>query len=150
MNYCECGHFKLRKDAKIVKRFICHCDFCKDYVGTDYNDECFLRRSDLAFLDQEKISFNRSPTFRKPLSRGKCIDCSKPVVSFAKLPLETFVLVPSNALPKHFELLDVCSHVFYHRRSKEHADSAPKYSNYWSSQIFTLWYLFNGLRQTKL
>jgi len=150
MNHCECGHFRLRKEATVVKRFICHCSFCKSYVGGPFNDECFLKESDLEFIDKGAISFNRSPTWRKPLSRGTCTDCSKPVVSFAKLPFETFVLVPTEALPETFELLDVCSHVFYHRRVREFRDSAPKYSNYWSSQIATLWFLFNGLKQTKL
>ena len=150
MNNCECGHFRLRKDAKVVKRFICHCEFCKNHVDGDFNDECFLRVSDLEFIDEKEISFNRSPSLRKPLGRGKCINCNNPVVSFAKLPIGGFILVPTELLPKNLELPDVCSHVFYHRRITEFRDSVPKYSNYWSSQIITLWNLFRGLRQTKL
>ena len=150
MNNCECGHFKLRKDAQVIKRFICHCDLCKTYVGGESNDECFLRASDLEFIDEEAISFNRSPSLRKPLGRGKCINCSKPVVSYAHLPFGSFVLVPTEALPKDLELPDVCCHVFYHRRKRENPDKAPKYSNYWSSQASALWSLFKGLRQTKL
>ena len=150
MNHCECNHAKFKKDAKVVKRFICHCDFCKKYVSGNCNDECFLRISDLEFINEESISFNRASSLRKPLRRGKCIECNKPVVSYANLPFGHFILVPTEALPKNIALPDVCSHVFYHRRIRNSPDNAPKYSNYWSSQIFTLWYLYNGLRQTKL
>ena len=150
MKNCECGHVKLRKDAKVVKRFVCHCDFCKNYVSGNYNDECFLRVHDLEFIDEEAISFNRPPSLRKPLRRGTCIDCGKPVVSYAILPFASFVLIPTEALPGSLKLPDICSHVFYHRRKSEFSDDVPKYCNYWSSQLFTLWYLFNGLRHTKL
>lgn len=141
---CECGIISISDNAKVINRFVCHCLFCQEYTNDSFNDESFFRKRDIIINKPELIEFTKNYSKLSPLSRGTCKTCKSPVISIAKIPLFSLILIPSETSIIKSLLPPVCAHVFYHRRKTDLNDSIPKYSGFWNSQLMTQWFLLKS------
>lgn len=91
---CTCGNVRLRSNAQVLSRIICHCGFCQEYTGASCNDEVFFMASDVYINGPENVVFRKYLSDNSPLSRGTCKVCSRPVISIAKTKFLTLILMP--------------------------------------------------------
>jgi hypothetical protein len=133
---CPCGASRFTVSGQAIGRFFCHCTICQKIYGQPFADVTYFRADAVDLPAGEPVEFRR---YRSPpaLRRGRCEKCGNPVAGFLTMvPGVTVGFVPSQNFPRPAELPTPDRHIFYHRRVADIADSIPKLSGYWASQIY--------------
>jgi hypothetical protein len=132
---CPCGHARFSLTAAPIARFYCHCLVCQRLYGAPYADVSVVPARHVHGPDRDTVAIGRH---RPPpaLARALCRHCGQPVLGtlgFAGLRLLTFV--PSANLVDPGLLPPPTAHIFWNRRTSDHADALPRYSGYWRSEL---------------
>lgn len=132
---CPCGRARFTLSAAPIARFYCHCLICQRLYAAPHADVSVIPARHVRGPDRDTVAIGRH---RPPpaLARALCRHCGKPVLGmlgFAGLPLLAFV--PSANLADPALLPRPAAHLFWNRRTSEHADTLPRYSGYWRSEL---------------
>lgn len=147
---CRCGQSTFVVNGTPALRVFCHCQICQSVYRQPYADVTVFWAGAIALPEDHSIHFRR---YRSPpaLRRGTCAACGEPAVGFLRLaPLVQLAFVPSTNFPAPAALPAPGAHIFYHRRVADAADSVPKFSGYWPSELaVTRMVLVNTLRNLR-
>ncbi len=132
---CRCGESRFTVSGTPLARFYCHCTICQSLYQKPYVDVTAMWAGAVLLPNHHHIGFKK---YRSPpaLSRGLCPSCNAPMVGFMSLlPRVGVAFIASHNFADTTVLPKPTRHIFYHRRVGEVADTIPKISGYWPSEL---------------
>ena len=132
---CSCHQSRFGVNGRPITRLLCHCLICRSVYQQPFADVTVFWAGAIDLPQDHNVQFKH---YRLPpaLRRGMCPSCGAPVVGFLRLaPLVRLAFVPTRNFPSQAALPAPSVHIFYHRRLEDAADSLPKVSGYWPSQL---------------